>query len=243
MNSLDKFFGPPSKDKFARRMMAAIRKAGENAPLHYDPKQFRLYREGDGKNEMNLVNAYNEYCAAPKDKKEIVFRNFVRTWFCYRREIPTEFEDVKHDLLPGVRNRLFFELTVMEWRAKAEEGAKFDWPFRVLADCLGVGLVYDLPESMVQVQQHALEEWKSPLTRRSRLLARICGRSVRGAWSPWDQGFGCRPGETTMIPLECCFRISSTVMKSPAIQSSWSPTAIPSFWPVPRTRRPLRSWW
>ena len=32
---------------------------------------------------------------------------------------------------------------------------KLDWPYRVLAGSLGVGLVYDLPESMLQVQRHA----------------------------------------------------------------------------------------
>src|SRR5262245_10940932 len=116
MGLLDRFFGPPNKDKFARMMLEAIRKAGEDAPLRYDAEQYRLVREGDQKNELNLGNAYNEYCAAPKDKREILFQNIVRTWFNYRREIPSEFEDVRHDLLPGIRNRSFFEVTALKMR-------------------------------------------------------------------------------------------------------------------------------
>src|SRR5262245_52999322 len=110
--------GPPGKDEFARRMMEAIRQAGEDAPLRYDPEQYRLCREGDGKYEMNLANAYNEYCAAASNRKKDSFRNLVRTWFFYRREIPAEFQDVEHDLLPVVRNWLSFEPTGTRLRAE-----------------------------------------------------------------------------------------------------------------------------
>lgn len=196
MGFLDRFFGPPDKDRFARRVMDAIRKAGETATLRYDAEHFRLYGEGEGKHEMNLTNAYNEYCAASRDRKEIIFRNFVRTWFAYRRETPAEFEDVSHDLLPGVRNRLYFDLLGLKMRTDGE--ANFNWPFRVLADSLGVGLVYDLPDSMVQVQQHNLDEWKATfdeaLEVACRNLQAISRRGLErvgpGVWrSPWRDNY------------------------------------------------------
>jgi hypothetical protein len=139
-------------------MMEAIRQAGEDCPLRFDPDQFRLVREGDPKNESNLAGVYSEYCAAPKDMRETIFQNFVRTWFFYRREIPSEFEDVGHDLLPAVRNRNHLEMTALQMRA--DKDADFRWPYRVLAGPLAVGLVYDLRESMMHVQQHSLDKWK-----------------------------------------------------------------------------------
>jgi hypothetical protein len=192
----DKLFGPPSKDKFAHMMQEAIRKAGEEARLRYDPEHFRLVREEEPKNESNLGNVYNEYCAAPKDMKEIVFQNFVRTWFSYRRDIPSEFEDVRHDLLPGIRTRSFFEVTVLKMRL--EKAPSFNWPYRVVADSLGAGLVYDLRESMVQVQQHSLEEWKVTFDQafeiayqNLREVSQVRLEQVeRGVWmSPWRDNY------------------------------------------------------
>src|SRR5437016_3952956 len=102
MGLLDQFSGPPSKDKFAQMVMDAIRQAGEQQPVRYDPDQFQLRQEGEQKGIMNLGNAYNEYCAAPASRREVIFKNLVRGWFAYRRETPDEFEDVKPDLLPTV---------------------------------------------------------------------------------------------------------------------------------------------
>src|SRR5205085_2934475 len=111
MGLLDRFRGPPSKDKFARMILTAIRTAGEKDPIHYDPEQFQLRQDGEIKCVMNLGNAYQEYAAASKDKRPLILHNVVRLWFTHRRETPTEFEDVKPDLLPGVRSRSYYELT------------------------------------------------------------------------------------------------------------------------------------
>ncbi len=195
MGLFDRFFGPPDRDQFARMMMDAIQKAGETAPLRYDAEQYRLLLEGE-KNELNLVNAYNEYCTAPKDRREVVFRNFVRTWFTYRRETPEEFEDVRTDLLPGIRTRMSFEIAGL--RLEAEKGAKLDWPYRVLAESLGVGLVYDLPESMMWLQQPMLDKWDVTFDRAIEVacgnLRDISRNSMEqvgpGIWrSPWRDNY------------------------------------------------------
>jgi hypothetical protein len=141
-------------------VLDGVRKGGEKDAVRYDPEHFRLCREGEGKTVMNLANAYAEYCAAPKDGRQVIFRNLVRAWFSDRKDVPEEFEDARHDLLPGVRGRAYYELAALTAEAQ-EEGAAFDWPFRVLADSLGVGLVYDLPEAMWQVQQHHLDAWRA----------------------------------------------------------------------------------
>jgi hypothetical protein len=196
MGLFDRFFGPPSKDKFARMMQDAICQAGEEAPVRYDPERFRLHGEGEVKNVFNLTNAYNEYCAPPKEQRQALFKNLVRTWFSHRREIPEAFEDVRHDLLPGVRGRAVYEIAGLT--VGREQGAKFDWPFRVLGGSLGLGLVYDLPESMMQVQQHMLDTWGATFDQALgcalQNLRRVSGvglvPAAPGVWaSPWRDNY------------------------------------------------------
>ncbi len=159
MGIFDRFLGAPSKDQFAGMLKNAIEKAGEKEPIHYDPEKFCLHAEGKGENTLNLANAYNEYCGASEDQKPVVVRNFVQTWFSHRKEMPDDFESARHDLLPGIRNRMVFEHTTM--KMKSDGHTKFNWPYRPLAEALGIGLIYDLPSSMVQLQQHFLDRWKT----------------------------------------------------------------------------------
>jgi hypothetical protein len=159
MGIFDRFFGPPSKDRFAQMIKNAIEKAGEKGPILYDSERFCLNTEGERQHTLNLTNAYNEYCGASKDQKPVVVRNFVQTWFSHRKEMPDDFESAKHDLLPGIRNRMVFEHTAMKMKIDAHKG--FNWPYRPLAEFLGIGLIYDLPSSMVQLQQHHLDRWNT----------------------------------------------------------------------------------
>jgi hypothetical protein len=159
MGLFDWLFGPPSRDRFARRLIKALQHAGEKNPINYDPEKYRLQVGGESENLMNLSNIYEEWCAASASQRQTIFNNAVRTWFSHRRELPQSFEDVQHDVLPGVRSRMLFELTGMRMKVQGKE--KFDWPYRPLGDWLGAGLVYDLPESMMQVQQHTLDGWQT----------------------------------------------------------------------------------
>ena len=196
MGFLDRLFGPPDKDRFARMALDAIRKAGEGRPVRYHPDHFRLTAEGEGALQLNLANAYREYCAAPRAKRQVIFRNLVRTWFSHRREAPQAFEDVRHDLLPGVRNRAYYEIARLTVGRQA--GAKFDWPYRVLAGSLGAGLVYDQPESMMQVQQHSLDDWGATFDEAFAValenLRQVSGHALApagpGVWaSPWRDNY------------------------------------------------------
>lgn len=196
MGIFDKFFGPPSKEKFARLLKDAIEKAGETNPIHYDPEEFCLKTRGEEENTLNLINAYNEYCGATKEHKTTVFRNIVQTWFAYRRELPDDFESAKHDLLPGIRNRMLFEGTRMRLKIAGKPG--IDWPYRVLADVLALYLVYDLPASMMQIQQSVLDQWKTTLNEALEIacenLRAITKHSLNpiapGVWiSPWRDNY------------------------------------------------------
>lgn len=157
MGLFDRFFGPPSRDKFAAMLKRAIEKAGESSPINYDRESFTLQVKGEKENILNLANAYNEYCATRGEQRRRVVHNFVQTWFSTLKDVLEDYESAQPDILPGIRNRSLFEHTAMKMKV---DGKDFSWPYRPLGEFLGIGLVYDLPSSMMQIQKHSLEEWK-----------------------------------------------------------------------------------
>ena len=136
-------------------MMDRIRETGEKGKIVYDSKEFSL--RGDGKTyaAMFLTNAYKEYCAAPLADRSRVVRHYVRNWFSASKEMPEDFEDAKPDLLPAVRSRSHFEINNLE----VVDGLPLNWPYEVLGEHFGIGIVYDLPESMRSVSQGSLDAW------------------------------------------------------------------------------------
>jgi hypothetical protein len=195
MATHDRSSGPLSHDEFACLLKESIEKAGEKEPIHYNPKDFSLNRKGEGENTLYLTNAYNEYCAASETEKPTVVRNFVRIWFSYRREMPEDLESARHDLLPGIRNRMFFENAVMEMKIGKKE---IDWPYCVLGKFLGIGLVYDLPRSMYQILRHQLDQWQTTYEEAYEIacenLREITKHTLKtvapGVWmSPWRDNY------------------------------------------------------
>ena len=71
----------------------------------------------------------------------MLLRNFIRSWLTPEYSVPESFEDVHPDLLPSVRSRGYFEMTVLQLRAEGHDPR--DQPYRPLADHLAVGLAYD----------------------------------------------------------------------------------------------------
>jgi hypothetical protein len=138
-------------------MRDAIRKAGEQAEIHYHPEEFRLTAEGEGSHIFNLENAYREYCAADEGARRVIVRNFVRGWFTPQKGIPEQFDEVHPDLLPMVRARTYYEVTQL--RLRVEDLDDPGCPYQVLGEHLAIGLGYDLPESIVQIRQAMLAGW------------------------------------------------------------------------------------
>jgi hypothetical protein len=159
MGLLDRFLGPPTREKFARTVMAGIHSAGERRQIVYDSEQFCLRPDGDEVSVMNLTNVYAEFCATSKDLRPKLITNVVRNWFADRRPLPEAFEDVHPDLLPTVRSRAYFEFASLQMRAEGGRGL-IDYPQQVLGDHLSIGLVYDLPDSMRTIVAQDLSEWE-----------------------------------------------------------------------------------
>jgi uncharacterized protein YtpQ (UPF0354 family) len=144
---------PRSKDDFAKHMMDTIRQTGEKGKIVYDSEEFSLRGEGKTYAAMFLTNAYREYCAAPFADRSRIVRHYVRNWFSASKEMPEDFEDVKPDLLPVVRSRAHFEIISME-----SDGSR-SLTHEPLAEHLGIGIVYDLPESMRSISQASFDAW------------------------------------------------------------------------------------
>jgi Protein of unknown function (DUF1444) len=158
MSNSDCSEGTADRDEFAQRLLEAIREAGEPAQLAYDRDAFTLSKVGGPSHVLYLGNAFAEYRATSPEGREMAFRRVVRSWFANRKELPDVFGDALPDLLPTVRSRSLFELTPLRLRAEGR-GELDTWPYRILGGHLGVGIVYDLPESMTQLQQKTLAGW------------------------------------------------------------------------------------
>src|SRR5262249_2066654 len=141
-------------------------------------------------------NLYAEYCASPKAKRNDVLQRFVRTWFDRRKDMPDEFEDASHDLLPVLRPRSYYELTKIQM--KLERESDLGWPYEIIADSLGLSITYDLPDSMRMITQDSLNEWKVEFEAAMQVaLKNLESMSKdgltkigRGVWqSPWHDNY------------------------------------------------------
>jgi uncharacterized protein YtpQ (UPF0354 family) len=159
MGLLDRFFGPPSRDRFGRMVLAALKKAGEPGKLTYESEQFRiLIHDETGRRigESNLVNVYREYCEKPKAQRRDFFSTVVRASLARHKEVPEEFDDAKPDILPVVRSRSFHGLNKLR-------SPMPDLPIQIIGDHLLVMAAYDLPEAMSFLSQDRLDDWGTSL--------------------------------------------------------------------------------
>jgi uncharacterized protein YtpQ (UPF0354 family) len=147
----------PTKDRFAKLLLAGIRDAGDKREIVYDRSQFRLVLGGGSGHMMYLQNVYADYCNAPEPDRENALSRIVRNWFAFEKSMPEEFEDASHDLLPAVRDRCYFECAELTLRAEGKRSG--DVPYRQLGDDLAIALVYDLPEAMRTITQRDLDRW------------------------------------------------------------------------------------
>ncbi len=145
------------------------------------------------------MNLYGEFCSVPREQREMVVRNTVRSWFLSGKEIPESFEDARYDLLPTVRSRSFIEFTILQLTNEGNRGP--NWPYQIVGDHLAVGLVYDLPQAMRSISQEDLDRLGSHLLRSPGEGPREPGPRC-GSRSSWALRTGpmSRPRATTTTP-------------------------------------------
>ena len=159
---IERFFGPPSEDKFARIIQTTLRRMGDSRHCTYDKANFRLVfiENGEQSSIINLRNLHTEYCKADKAHRSKYLLQTCRG-FVNPMDIPDEFEDARHDLLPTVRTRSMLEVLRLESLLQGAEPTEMAWV--PLTDHLVVCLVYDLPHSMQFVNQEQLDRWEVSL--------------------------------------------------------------------------------
>src|SRR5262249_32586185 len=116
MGILDKFIGPPSRDKFAQLVIRSISRAGEKRRLAYDRDDFRIHPQDDLKTYIELEDLFNSYSAADAGARDEVMRIAVRNWYIELSEVPGKFEIAKDNLLPAIHTRWHFEMSLLEMR-------------------------------------------------------------------------------------------------------------------------------
>ena len=156
MGRSSKHSGEPSKYKFAKLIMDAIHKAGETRKITYEQDAFLLRGEGKSGSIISLSNLYQEYCSAPGYGREEIIKGCMHNWFAHLLKMPEKFEGLKPDLLPALRDRSYFELTPLHLEVEGCKAAAL--PYEVLNEHFGVGLVYNLPDSLRFLPQEYLDE-------------------------------------------------------------------------------------
>jgi uncharacterized protein YtpQ (UPF0354 family) len=154
MSFFSKFFGPPDKNAFAKLILERLRQAGVTGDLQYDPDKFWIVKAD--RTQFYLGNVYAEYCRAAKSEREKLLKACISTWASMGLQPPEEFEDAKCDLMPLVKDRSYFEVDLPS-QGKGELSAVH--PYEIIADSLCVSLGYDLPSSVMSVNQELLDNW------------------------------------------------------------------------------------
>jgi hypothetical protein len=154
MKSSDKHL---TQDEFAKLVIDRLREAGVTDEISYDPQQFQVSVAGEKESVLFLHNSYWEYCTVSAEHRPQALRRAVRGWLQAHKPPPEEYADIRPDILPAVRSRNFFESARL--RMVLGNNADMSLPYQTLGDDLGLGLVYDMPDSMKPISNKDLDLW------------------------------------------------------------------------------------
>lgn len=149
-----------TRRRFANRMIAALRQAGETSPIHYDADKFELWIDDDRSpfREMPLGNPLHECSTLPPDEQGKVLESYARALFAVRSRplFPAEFEQARDCLIPHVHARSDYEY-VLSAPSRTRKADTF-W-YKPIGDHLATGIAYDLPGGIVEVGNSVLAKW------------------------------------------------------------------------------------
>jgi hypothetical protein len=161
--------------KFAEKMVAELRRAGDTGPLEIDEEQFRIVR--GSQIFFNLHNAYAEWQSAPRLRRNAVLRFFAAS-LLEPSEPPESVDEARPNLLPRVRELEWYEVMKLQF-ADARDGRGPGVVYEPLNEELALEIVYDLPTAVMSVAPEA--------RRVVRVLPR---RDGLRATAPRDRRFG-----------------------------------------------------
>ncbi|UUO07030.1 DUF1444 family protein [Blastopirellula sp. J2-11] len=159
MGMFDFLFGPSKQERFAQLLIDRIRLAGETKEIifHNEEFQLRFYENGEEAGIANLNNLYAEYCSIAKADRDEFLSQATRALLSYRKEVPEDFEDARHDVRPVVRSRAYFEMLRLEQYFRG--GPPLQLPYVDIGQHLLAAPVFDLPESIRAIDQELLDTW------------------------------------------------------------------------------------
>jgi hypothetical protein len=155
MRLIDRLLNRPlSQDAFAKMLVKRIRASGDSGPLEYDSANFRVVRP-DGRITF-LSNTYQEYLRLEPAERETLIQAFLTTWHTSSLQVSDDFADVRADILPALRARSYLTIDIQ----RAAMGGKIpSVAHEVIGEHLALCLVYDLPTSMMTINDEQLEKW------------------------------------------------------------------------------------
>lgn len=164
MGLFEKFFGPPSREKFARRFLEELQTCGYEGDLEYDAENYCL-REGSGGKKVsafNLSNFYLEHCKLSRSQRKKHIRHSVVACLSARQELPDEYEHARPDLRLKLWSRAAIaKLELQQEIDRVEKGIDFVLDYVGMHLCMSV--VLDYPNSVRTINRETIENWGVPV--------------------------------------------------------------------------------
>ncbi len=155
MSLLSFFFGPPSRDKFAKLVLKAFADLGVPMRFKYSKENFAL-ESADGET-FNLHNFYAEYCRMNRAQRKEALYRWAMVQFETIAGIPDDVEEATPNLRPKLWMRWSLEQLRLHQALKGEE-----WkgsPVVSVGTHLCLALVYDMPHAISSVPPDQLPKW------------------------------------------------------------------------------------
>lgn len=201
MDFLKKMFGRKPlapKEQMVQELLKIAAQAGLKG--QYDKDNFRIQFEGGG--QSYLDNTWSIYQQASESNKRQVLVDLVKSLLEASLAIPDDWQKARKQVLPKLRNRSYWTLfrERLAHISKNPAPKVSPPPYKPLGEWFGVGLCYDLPSSIRDVEEDHLKNWG--VTFEEALLVALdnlalasahdWGAPKEGLWQgPWDDAYGC----------------------------------------------------
>lgn len=140
------------QEKFSRRYLRALRRAGSSTPWVYDAGEFALRSDS---HTVYLANVYEDWRTAPFWRRRFVLRSYVSALATAPGALPDAYDAAKANLMLRIRDVASLE----NLKCQFGEGGSDVLSCQRINEDLAVELVYDLPRAVQSVGAERLSMW------------------------------------------------------------------------------------